>query len=146
MKVMTIFEFHIMGSVNAFTADKIKKYRLEDYVKCPGSFTYFDSIKKMQEYDVLVLLEAKLNKGIFFASKIVDYAQTGLPIFAISPKEGFAHDLIPTSANNEDYLDIKRKLKIPIEQKESQCSRIRNQAEIYTNDFHAILSSRNMNP
>lgn len=105
------FEFHIMGSVNTFTADKIKKYRLEDYVKCPGSFTYFDSIRKMQEYDVLVLLEAKLDKGIFFASKIVDYAQTGLPIFAISPKEGFAHDLIPTSANNEDYLDIKQKLK-----------------------------------
>ena len=90
------FEFHIMGHVNDYTQQLIHKYDLEEYVKCIGSYPYLSAIEKMQEYDVLVLLEAKLEKGIFFASKFTDYAQTGLPILAISPIKGFANDMIST--------------------------------------------------
>ena len=86
------FEFHIMGHVNDYTKDLINKYNLEEYVKFIGSFPYIKAIEKMQAYDVLVLLEAKLDKGIFFASKFTDYIQTGLPILAISPTSGFAVD------------------------------------------------------
>jgi len=86
------FEFHIMGNINDYTTGLIKKYGLEDFVKCIGSFNYMEALSKMQSYDVLVLLEARLDKGIFFASKFTDYLQTGLPIMAISPKVGFAAD------------------------------------------------------
>ena len=41
-----------------------------------------EALSKMQTYDILVLLEARLEKGIFFASKFTDYLQTGLPILA----------------------------------------------------------------
>ena len=34
------------------------------------------------------------EKGIFFASKFTDYLQTGLPILAISPANGFAVDML----------------------------------------------------
>lgn len=90
----TDFEFHIMGHINDYTTGLIKKYQLEDYVKCIGSFPYMEALAKMQAYDVLILLEARLEKGIFFASKFTDYLQTGLPILAISPKKGFAVDML----------------------------------------------------
>jgi glycosyltransferase involved in cell wall biosynthesis len=110
------FEFHIMGHVNSFTQSLIDKYDLQNYVKCPGSFQYMDALERMQLYDVLVLLEAKLEKGIFFASKFTDYAQIGLPILAISPEQGFAHDMISKYgggllANNEDVESIKLQIK-----------------------------------
>lgn len=90
----TNLEFHIMGHINDYTSQLIKKYSLQDYVKCIGSFSYMEALSKMQTYDILVLLEAKLEKGIFFASKFTDYLQTGLPILAISPANGFAVDML----------------------------------------------------
>lgn len=112
----TDFEFHIMGNVNDYTTGLIEKYKLEDFVKYIGSYPYMEALAIMQSYDMLVLLEAQLEKGIFFASKITDYLQTGLPILAISPKEGFASDLFgkePNSyfANNLDSEDIYTTLK-----------------------------------
>lgn len=90
------FEFHIMGHINDYTQQLIQKYDLAEYVKCIGGYPYLTAINKLQQYDVLVLLEAKLKKGIFFASKFTDYAQTGLPILAISPTDGFANNMIKT--------------------------------------------------
>jgi len=109
------FEFHIMGHVNNYTEELIKKYKLEEYVKCIGSYAYMDALKKMQEYDVLVLLEAILEKGIFFASKFTDYAQCCKPILAISPSQGFARDTLTQYGgglwcDNTDYTSIKSAL------------------------------------
>lgn len=110
------FEFHIMGFVDKFTEEKIRKYNLEDHVKCIGSFPYFEALERMQKYDVLVLLEAELERGIFFASKFTDYAQCDRPVLAISPTTGFAKDMIATHgggwvADNTDYKSIKTQLK-----------------------------------
>lgn len=106
------FEFHIMGHINDYTQQLIQKYDLTDYVKCIGGYPYLTAINKLQQYDVLVLLEAKLKKGIFFASKFTDYTQTGLPILAISPTDGFANNMIKTYgggilADNTDAQSIK---------------------------------------
>lgn len=111
------FEFHIMGNVNNYTKELVKKYALENHVFFIGSYPYIKALEKMQSYDVLVLLEAKLEKGIFFASKFTDYLQTGLPIFAISPSIGFAVDKLKGKhgeyiADNQDsgsiYLEFKK--------------------------------------
>ncbi|MDD7699700.1 MAG: glycosyltransferase [Spirochaetia bacterium] len=84
----------IMGRINDYTQALVQKYNLTDYVKCPGSFPYLEAIARMSAYDVLVLVEAILDKGIFFPSKLTDYAQLGKPILAISPSNGFAHDML----------------------------------------------------
>lgn len=106
-------EFAIMGHFNDYTTNLIEKYHLEEYVKCIGGFPYMEALKKMMEYDCLVLLEAKLKKGIFFASKFTDYAQIGKPILAISPVDGFAADTIGKygggiSVDNKDASSIKQ--------------------------------------
>lgn len=90
----TKFRLDIMGRPNSHTDILIKKYGLQDYVRTIGSFTYLEAVGKLQDYDVMVLLEAILEEGIFFASKFTDYAMTGKPILAISPVKGFAHDMI----------------------------------------------------
>lgn len=110
------FEFHIMGVINDYTIQLINKYNLDGYVKFIGSFPYIKALSKMQSYDVMVLLEAKLDKGIFFASKFTDYLQTGLPILAISPKTGFAINKLSGkkgeyTAYNQDVDDIYRAIK-----------------------------------
>ena len=102
----------IMGLMDDYMSLLIKKYRLEDNVHFIGSYPYIEVLNKMGDYDVLVLLEAKMHTGIYFASKIVDYAQVGRPIFAISPATGFAKSVISqygggVVVNNEEHQDIK---------------------------------------
>lgn len=57
-----------MGHINDYTSQLIKKYSLQDYVKCTVVFHIWKHYLK-QTYVILVLLEARLEKGIFFASK-----------------------------------------------------------------------------
>lgn len=105
-------ELSIMGYINDYTADLIKKYYLQGYVKYIGGFPYMEAMKIMQDYDCFVLLEACLKRGIFSASKFTDYAQLGKPILAISPAVGFAASTLKQfggglSVDNEDYKSIK---------------------------------------
>lgn len=111
----THIQLDIMGYITDDTRILIDKYALGDYVGCIGCYPYMEAMQRMQDYDVLLLLEARMKKGIFFASKFTDYAQVARPIFAISPVHGFAKDMITkygggVVVNNEDYKDIKRGL------------------------------------
>ena len=108
----SLIRLDIMGHINDYTQQLIDKYSLSDYVGCAGSYPYMEAMQRLQAYDVLVLLEARLQRGIFFASKFTDYAQSTRPILAVSPKEGFAHDMISqygggVFVDNEDFQDIK---------------------------------------
>ena len=111
----TRMRLDIMGHINDYTRALIDKYALTDYVGCAGSYPYMEAVNRLSDYDALVLLEARLQRGIFFASKFTDYAQSTRPILAVSPKEGFAHDMVTrygggVFVDNEDYKDIKRGL------------------------------------
>ena len=110
-----LIRLDIMGHINDYTQQLIDKYALSDYVGCAGSYPYMEAMQRLLEYDALVLLEARMKHGIFFASKFTDYAQSTRPILAVSPKDGFAHDMITKYGggiciDNEDYQDIKRGL------------------------------------
>lgn len=84
----------IMGVSNPLTQELVEKYQLENHVHCIGSYPYLQSLEMLPSYDVLVLLEAVLKKGIFFASKLADYAQANRPILAVSPVTGYASDIM----------------------------------------------------
>lgn len=109
-------QLDIMGRMNDYVADLVKKYALSEFVKFIGSYPYEKALSIMGSYDVLVLIEAIMEKGIFFPSKLTDYAQLRKPILAISPIEGFAHDIIEAngggiSVDNNDCLSIKDGIK-----------------------------------
>ena len=76
----------------------------------------------MSNYDVLVLIEAEMDFGIFFPSKLVDYNQVDVPILAISPKRGYTNSLFSkfkagVAVYNNDEQDIYNGLKKLIELK-----------------------------
>lgn len=105
---ITKIQLDIMGFVNDYTEDLIKKYKLEASVKFIGSFDFFDALSIMRQYDFLLLVEAPLDNGIFFPSKIVDYVQSNVPILGFSPPFGFINDLLSYHKagillNNLDY-------------------------------------------
>ena len=111
----THIHMDIMGHINDYTQQLIDKYALSENVGCAGSFPYMKAMNRLSNYDVLVLLEARMKRGIFFASKFTDYAQSNRPIFAVSPKDGFANDIISRNGggiavDNEDVQDIKQGL------------------------------------
>lgn len=108
-------ELSIMGRCQDNTRELIDEYQLHDYVNFCGTFPYMEAMRKMQEFDCLVLLEAQLKIGIFFASKFTDYAQLRKPVLAISPTEGFAARMLAefgggVSVDNMDYKSIKQGL------------------------------------
>jgi len=76
---------------------------------------YYRAMKKMAEYDVLLILEAKLTIGIFLPSKISDYAQLNKPILAISPQNGEVKRLLEkygggVASDNSSVADIADKI------------------------------------
>lgn len=83
-------------------ADKDKLYiinnELYDVVKIKKPVTYFESLKLMQESDLLLLVDANLSnvldKNIFFAAKIADYIGSGTNIFGITMTDGPSADIL----------------------------------------------------
>lgn len=79
-------QIDLLGVQNQYTKELIKKYNLSNHVKMLGSLPYINALELMSNYDVLMIVEAKLKNGIFLPSKVVDYAQLNVPIWAITPK------------------------------------------------------------
>ena len=95
-------------------------------MKYIGTLPYVDTLRKMSSYDFLVLIEAKMDTGIFFPSKLVDYSQVNAPILAISPRQGYTSDLlskfnagIAVYNDEEDsiYYGLKRLIDLKIDNK-----------------------------
>ena len=85
----TSLQLDIMGYTNDYVTSLISRYHLQGCVNILGPYPYMSSLEKMQDYAVLVLIEARMKEGIFFPSKLTDYAQTGRPVLAVSPRSGF---------------------------------------------------------
>jgi glycosyltransferase involved in cell wall biosynthesis len=74
-----------------------RKLGLDDIVSMERARSYEDSQEILAESNVLVVLEAPCNQGIFFPSKFVDFVQTGRPILAVSPVNGTLADILTAS-------------------------------------------------
>ncbi|MBI5629280.1 MAG: hypothetical protein HY921_00140 [Elusimicrobia bacterium] len=68
----------------------------------------------LQEADVFLLVEAKMEEGVFFSSKLADYLSGGRPIFALSPRRGVTADILGSGggvlAEPDDAEGISRAL------------------------------------
>ena len=71
----------------------IEQYGLKDYVKVIPSIEYKKSLEMMADYDVAVIMEAPVKEGIFLPTKVGEYVNMGIPVFAISPDVGTLNDL-----------------------------------------------------
>jgi len=55
---------------------------------------YEDMPQHLARSTVLAVIEPELEEGIFLPSKVIDYAQIGRPILAVSPRTGTLNDLL----------------------------------------------------
>jgi hypothetical protein len=87
--------FHVRFLVDKpeIVAESAKSFDIEDVIHIEAAVPYSKMSKFLAQSDVLIIIEAPLKEGIFMASKIVDYAQIGRPILALSPVEGTIVDL-----------------------------------------------------
>lgn len=71
-----------------------KAHGVEDLVLIEKSRPYTEMPALLGTADVLVIIEAMVEEGIFLPSKFVDYVGTGRPILAVSPPVGTLADIL----------------------------------------------------
>jgi hypothetical protein len=67
---------------------------LEDIVSVEPGIPYQATVERLGASSVALIVEAQMKEEVFFSSKVVDCAQTGRPILAVSPLSGTLSDLI----------------------------------------------------
>ena len=102
----------ILGVTGQDITDSINRHSLEKHVQTIAPVTYHKSMDMLADYDIAVIIEAECKEGIFLPTKVSDFMQNGIPIFAISPEQGVLNDLykngnIPYFASNEDINQIR---------------------------------------
>jgi hypothetical protein len=83
-----------IGSPLGNLQEAIGALALKNIVSIEHAKTYEESQNILAESDVLVILEAPCEEGVFFPSKFVDLVQTGHPILAVSPVNGTLADIL----------------------------------------------------
>lgn len=101
----------ILGVANKSICGQIAKYGLTNIVNVINPVSYLDSLKLLGEYDVALVVEAKLEEGIFLPTKVSDFMQCQKAIFAVSPPKGVLNDLFKNGyigyfADNNDAVSV----------------------------------------
>ncbi len=72
----------------------IKENGMESHIIIENQVSYEESLKRIDEASVILLMEATLKEGIFFPSKFCDYAISNKPLLLFSPEKGTISDLV----------------------------------------------------
>jgi glycosyltransferase involved in cell wall biosynthesis len=90
----TEFKLFIIGLENLGLSGLIESFGLESNIELKGPLSYTETLDYCKTSDVLLVIEAPYEEGIYLPSKFVDYVQTGRPILAVSPLDGTLRDII----------------------------------------------------
>jgi glycosyltransferase involved in cell wall biosynthesis len=82
-----------VGPEDRETQRLIEELGLKENVISTGVVSYQESLHKIGEASVCILLEARLEEGIYLPSKLVDYIVARRPVLAISPQVGVVNDM-----------------------------------------------------
>ena len=94
----------------------LMKYKAEEIFDIRPPIEYNESLKKMKESEILLIIEANMKESPFCPSKLFDYLFSNRPILAISPEKNSLNeyyngkDLIITTHDEKKIYDIIRKL------------------------------------
>jgi glycosyltransferase involved in cell wall biosynthesis len=88
------FEIRILGTSDHKLVPFAENHGLTNHLKISDGLNYIDTLAVLEQSDVLAVVEAPCEEGIFLPSKVADYAQVGRPLLAVSPQKGTLADLI----------------------------------------------------
>ena len=102
--------------------------------------TYSESITALKDYDIAMIIEAPCDEGIFLPTKVSDFMQNNIPIWALSPKNGVLNDLhrngnIPYFSDISDPSSIKDTIVSIYKDFQSKCIRQNVVPIEYTEDY-----------
>lgn len=109
-------KINFVGPIEKYIIDIVNELQLTHIVSFTGKLPYIESLKHIQDSDILLIIEAPMKEGIFLPSKITDVLSYHKPIFAISPPKGVLKSLINTYkggliADCLSQLNIEERLK-----------------------------------
>lgn len=112
--------FTIMGHSDAVVKSLIAELKLEQYIFFISPKEYKESLQTLLSYDIAVIIEADCEEGIYLPTKVSDFMQMSIPIFAISPSIGILNDLykmkqIPYFADVKDINAIAKQIELVYE-------------------------------
>lgn len=89
----SVVRFLVAGPEDNQTRRLVDELGLQEQVAFVGRLSYEESLKRISSASVCVLIEAKMDEGIFLPSKLIDYIAARKPILALSPRMGVAADM-----------------------------------------------------
>lgn len=89
-------KFVNIGRDNNELRDRASRFGVADCLEITGTLSYSETMERLRQSDLLLIIEAPCLEGIFLPSKFVDYVQTGRPILSVSPPKGTLHDILST--------------------------------------------------
>lgn len=89
----TSIELEIIGGLSPDYQRLIEKHQLNKHVHLIDGLSYIDCQDRLGKASVLLVIEAACTTGIFLPSKLIDYAEAGPAILALSPREGTLQQL-----------------------------------------------------
>ena len=85
--------FSLLGLMSDDDKKLAEDLGLKSYISYLPPVEYQKSLELASTFDVAVIIEADCDEGIFLPTKVGDYMQLHLPIFAVSPQKGILNDL-----------------------------------------------------
>lgn len=82
-----------IGVVDSHIHDLIYDLQVTDFIHILLPLSYSESIKILDNYDLAIIIEAPCKEGIFLPTKLGDFVQASIPVWAISPLNGVLNDL-----------------------------------------------------
>ena len=110
-------EITFQGVFDESLKSTVDQLDLISFVKFEKAISYSESLLALKDYDIALIIEADCEEGIFLPTKVSDFMQCGIPIFAVSPQIGVLKDLFLKShisyfaaVSNQDeiYRELKR--------------------------------------
>lgn len=106
--ILDRLQIRLIGTIEPGFERLVKDANLSQAVSLSKSVTIIESMRQMQEADVLLVIEGKTEgESMFLPSKLFEYLGTGKPLFGLTPLRGTSAKLI-ASLNGivADPLDV----------------------------------------
>ena len=89
-----------IGYVHPVAQQLVEMLEIQHRVVFIGQLSKVDTIHRLRESDVLLLIEAKMGIYPFLPSKLADYSVFGLPVYAITGTESATAQILDSGCNS----------------------------------------------
>jgi glycosyltransferase involved in cell wall biosynthesis len=88
-----MFEIELIGAANPYAGYSMQQleellavYDLREYAHIVPSVSYQESLRRMVESDLLLVIDADISESPYLPSKVIDYIGSDTPVVGITPK------------------------------------------------------------